>query len=44
MDAEVFVGHPLTFPVSSVAEKRGIPWISTALQPVIMFSGARSSR
>jgi UDP:flavonoid glycosyltransferase YjiC (YdhE family) len=37
-DCAVLVGHPLTFAVSSVAEKLGRPWVSTALQPVVMFS------
>jgi rhamnosyltransferase subunit B len=42
-DADVLVGHPLTFAVSSVAEKLGRPWLSTALQPVIMFSATDPS-
>lgn len=37
-DTDLLVGHPLTFAVSSAAEKRGLPWLSTALQPVILFS------
>ncbi len=39
LGADVLIGHPLTFTVSSLAEKRGIPWVSTALQPAVMFSG-----
>ena len=35
---DLLVGHPLTFAVASAAEKLGKPWLSTALQPVILFS------
>jgi UDP:flavonoid glycosyltransferase YjiC (YdhE family) len=43
VDADVIVGHPLTFAVSSVAEKLGRAWVSSALQPVIMFSASDPS-
>ena len=37
-DADLLVSHPLTFAAPIVAEKRGLPWASTALQPLVMFS------
>lgn len=37
-DATVMVSHPLTFAVRPVAEKRGLRWASTLLQPIGMFS------
>ena len=37
-DADLLVSHPLTFAVPIVAEKRGLPWASTALQPLVLFS------
>jgi rhamnosyltransferase subunit B len=36
--ADVLVSHPLTFCVPIVAEKLGLPWIGTVLQPVALFS------
>jgi UDP:flavonoid glycosyltransferase YjiC (YdhE family) len=32
--ADLLVSHPLTFTVRLVAEKKGIPWASTLLQPI----------
>ncbi len=32
------VGHPLTYALPIVAEKRGIPWVGTALQPMVFMS------
>ena len=37
-DADLLVGHPLTFAVRLVAEKTGRRWISTALSPMNFFS------
>jgi UDP:flavonoid glycosyltransferase YjiC (YdhE family) len=37
-DAEALVAHPVTLGVPIVAEKRGLPWFGTSLQPVTMFS------
>ncbi len=37
-DASVVVTHPLTYAARLVAEKLGIPWVSTALQPMVFFS------
>ncbi len=36
--ADLIVSHVLTFAAPLVAELRGIPWVSTALQPSIFFS------
>ena len=36
--ADVLVSHRLTFATPLVAALRGIPWVSTALQPSIYFS------
>lgn len=36
--AHLLVGHPLTFAVRLVAEKTGIPWVSTVLAPLSFFS------
>lgn len=36
--ADFLVSHVLTLPVPIVAEKFGIPWASTALQPLAFFS------
>ena len=36
--ADLLVSHPLTYSVPLVSEKRGIPWISTALQPMVLLS------
>ena len=37
-DADIIVGHPLTFAVAAIAETRRIPWISTLLAPLGFFS------
>ncbi len=37
-DADLLVAHPLTFGVAIVAEKRGLPWASTSLQPLLQYS------
>jgi UDP:flavonoid glycosyltransferase YjiC (YdhE family) len=37
-EADALVAHPITLTVPIVAEKRGLPWFGTALQPVILFS------
>lgn len=36
--AEILVSHPITFALPLVAEKRGLPWISTVLSPMSFFS------
>ena len=36
--ADLLVSHPLTFTVRLVAEKQGIPWASSLLQPMGLFS------
>ena len=36
--AEALLTHPLTFAGPVVAQKRGIPWISTVLAPLSLFS------
>ncbi len=36
--ADALVCHPITFAVPIVAEKRGLPWFGTSLQPVTMMS------
>ena len=36
--ADVLVGHPVAFAVPLLAEKRGIPWVSTVLAPLLFFS------
>ncbi len=36
--ADLLVSHVLTFAVPLVAEKRGLPWVSTVLSPMIFFS------
>ncbi len=40
--ADLLLSHPLTLPVSLVAEKRNIPWISTALSPSSFMSAYSS--
>lgn len=35
---DLIISHVLCFAVPMVAEKLGIPWISTALQPAVFFS------
>ncbi len=37
-DTDVLVTHSLTYSARLVAEQRGLPWISTALQPMVFFS------
>ena len=37
-DADLLVSHMLTFPAPALAEKTGIPWISTVLAPTSFFS------
>ncbi len=37
-DADLLIGHPLTFATPLVAEKCGIPWMSTQLAPTGMLS------
>jgi UDP:flavonoid glycosyltransferase YjiC (YdhE family) len=36
--ADLLVSHPLTFAVPIVAERRGLPWMSTVLAPVSLMS------
>jgi len=36
--ADVIVAHPLGYAAPLAAEKLGIPWVSTALQPLIQWS------
>lgn len=36
--ADLLVAHPLTWATKLVAEKRGIPWVSTVLAPVSLLS------
>ncbi len=38
VEADLFVAHPLTFAVSMAAEKRALPWASSVLAPISMFS------
>jgi UDP:flavonoid glycosyltransferase YjiC (YdhE family) len=37
-DADLLISHGLTFTTRLVAEKKGIPWTSTVLQPLVFFS------
>lgn len=37
-DIDLFVSHALTFTAPLIAEQRGLPWISTVLQPLIFLS------
>jgi UDP:flavonoid glycosyltransferase YjiC (YdhE family) len=37
-DADLIVTHPLTFAGRLIAEKRGIPWVSTVLAPLSLMS------
>jgi UDP:flavonoid glycosyltransferase YjiC (YdhE family) len=37
-EADLLVTHPLTFTALLVAEQRGLPWISTVLAPLNLFS------
>ncbi len=37
-DADLLVAHPLTFAARLVAEKRGLPWVSSILAPMGFFS------
>ena len=41
--ADVIVGHPLGFAAPVAAEKLGIPFVSTALQPVMQWSASDPS-
>jgi UDP:flavonoid glycosyltransferase YjiC (YdhE family) len=36
--ADLLLSHPLTFAAPILAEKRGLPWLSVALQPIMFFS------
>jgi rhamnosyltransferase subunit B len=36
--ADLLISHPMTFALPLVAEKRGLPWISTVLSPMSFFS------
>ncbi len=36
--ADLLVSHPLAFATSLVAERTGIPWVSSVLQPLALFS------
>jgi rhamnosyltransferase subunit B len=36
--ADLLVSHPICFATRLVAEKRGIPWVSTMISPVGLFS------
>ena len=36
--ADLLLSHPITYAVPIVAEKYGIPWISTVLQPIVFAS------
>ena len=36
--ADLLVTHPLTFAGPMLAQKTGLPWVSTALSPMTMFS------
>lgn len=35
---DLIVGHPLTFAVPMVAQRRGVPWLSTVLAPMSFLS------
>lgn len=37
-DADLIVSHPVTFAARIVAERRGLPWLSTVLAPMSFFS------
>ena len=37
-DADLLVSHPITFAAPLVAEKRGLPWVSTVLSPLSVMS------
>lgn len=36
--ADLLVSHPLAFATSLVAERTGVPWVSSVLQPLALFS------
>jgi rhamnosyltransferase subunit B len=36
--ADLLVAHPIGYAAPVVAERLGIPWVSTALQPLVLFS------
>ena len=42
-DADLFVGHPLTYAVALVAETLGRPWMGCALAPLSLFSACDAS-
>lgn len=42
-DVDLLVSHLLTFATPLVAEARGLPWASTALQPAALFSATDPS-
>jgi len=42
-DADLLVAHPLTYALPIVAEKRGLPWASTSLQPIVQYSATDPS-
>jgi UDP:flavonoid glycosyltransferase YjiC (YdhE family) len=37
-DIDLFISHPLAFAVPILAERYGIPWASTVLSPISLFS------
>jgi UDP:flavonoid glycosyltransferase YjiC (YdhE family) len=37
-DTDLLVSHPITFHVPIVAERLGLPWVSTTLQPLTLLS------
>jgi rhamnosyltransferase subunit B len=37
-DADLIVSHPATYAAPILAEKRGLPWVSTVLSPMSFFS------
>lgn len=36
--ADLLLGHPLTLTASMIAEKTGLPWVSSMLAPISLFS------
>lgn len=41
--ADLLVTHPLTLPAPLVAERTGIPWVSSVLAPISLFSASDPS-
>jgi rhamnosyltransferase subunit B len=39
-DADLLITHPVTFAAPVLAQKRGLPWVSTVLAPMSMFSAS----